>query len=452
MSADGAAARRADRPGLPIFWQTLMLVLASLMVAQAVSIGLFLSLRPPRPDFNRLSDVADVLAGGQSDGGHRDRGLHAAHAARAPARGPGMVDDPAFTARLAARLRVPIDRVRFYYEPDQRSGSPFVEGGSQQTVRIRRGEPIFFNTVVAGVATAAGWRVVETPPRPLIGAWQKRSVLWFALSAVLLLPFVWFFARRLTRPISRFADAADRMGADPTAPRIAQEGPAELRVAAQAINGMQDRLARHLAERTAMIGAIAHDLRTPLARVAFRIEGAPDPIRERVQADIEQMRAMISATIGFVRDGMGAETRRPVALAGLLATLAAAEREMGRAVTLEVVGAASVIADPLSIERLVQNLIDNGVRHGGAAAIRLERADGMAVVTVADQGPGLPPELVERVFEPFVRGEPSRNRQTGGTGLGLTIARSIAERHGGRLVLANRAGGGLDARFTMPAL
>lgn len=437
--------------GLPIFWQTLMLVLASLLVAQAVSIGLFLSLRPPRPDFNGLSDVADVLAGGHADGGHRDRGLHAGRSPKAPARGAGMVDDPAFTARLAARLRVPVDRVRFYYEPDQRSGSPFFEGGSQQSVRIRRGEPIFFNTVVAGVETGAGWRVVETPPRPLIAAWQKRNALWFGLSALLLLPFVWFFARRLTRPIRRFADAADRMGADPEAPRIAQEGPAELRVTAQAINRMQDRLAQHVAERTAMIGAIAHDLRTPLARVAFRIEGAPDPIREKVQADIDQMRAMISATIGFVRDGSGREDRRPVALAVLLEALAAAEREMGRAVMLTIANPVTVHADPLSIERLIQNLVDNGIRHGGTVRIMLDHVAGEAVITVADEGPGLPADQLERVFEPFERGDPSRNRETGGTGLGLTIARSIAERHGGRLTLANRADGGLEARFAMPA-
>ena len=442
--------KRSGGRGLPIFWQTLMLVLASLLVAQAVSIGLFLSLRPPRPDFNGLSDVADVLAGGRADGGHRDRGLHAGTSPTPPARGAGMVDDPAFTARLAARLRVPVDRVRFFYEPDQRSGSPFFEGGSQQSVRIRRGEPIFFNTVVAGVETKQGWRVVETPPRPLIAAWQKRNALWFALSAILLLPFVWFFARRLTRPIRHFAEAADRMGADPTAPRIAQEGPTELRVTAQAINRMQDRLTGHVAERTAMIGAIAHDLRTPLARVAFRIEGAPDPIREKVQADIDQMRAMISATIGFVRDGTGREERRPVALAEVLATLVAAEQEMGRAVMLTVAAMVTVRADPLSIGRLVQNLIDNGVRHGGAVRIGLDRAGDEAVVTVADRGPGLPPEQLERVFEPFERGEPSRNRETGGTGLGLTIARSIAERHGGRLTLANRADGGLVARFAMP--
>ncbi|WP_076071321.1 ATP-binding protein [Sphingomonas montana] len=443
--------RERPRRGLPIFWQTLLLVLASLMVAQAVSVGLFLSLRPPRPDYNRLSDVADALAGVR-DTGHRDRGLRAGRSRVPPMPGAAMVEDAALTRRLAERLSVPVARVRFYYEPDQRSGSPVFPRGAQQSVPLRRGEPIFFNTVVAGVETARGWRVVETPPRPLIGAWQKRSALWFGLSAVLLLPFVWFFARRLTRPIRRFADAADRMGADPHAPRIAQEGPAELRIAAQAINHMQDRMGRHLAERTAMIGAIAHDLRTPLARVAFRIEGAPDAVRDKVQADIDQMRAMISATIGFVRDGTGREDRHPVALDTLLSALVAGEREVGRAVTLSAMVPVTVAADALSIQRLVQNLVDNAVRHAGAADVAVMRDGGDAVVTVSDRGPGLPDDMLERVFEPFGRGDPSRNAQTGGTGLGLTIARSIATRHGGRLTLDNRPGGGLTARFVMPAL
>lgn len=437
--------------GLPILWQTLLLVLACLLVAQMVSIGLFLSLRPPRPDFNRLSDVADALAGLPSGPDDRDRRLTPRNIATPPVRGAGMRDDPAFTQRLAQRLGVPATHVRFYFEPDQRRGVPFDNDDRGQAVHIRRGEPIFFNTVVAGVATAGGWRVVETPARPLIGTWQRRSILWFCLSALLLMPFAWFFARRLTRPIRRFADAADRMGTDPSAPPIAPDGPAELRVTALAINRMQERLNRHVAERTAMIGAIAHDLRTPLARVAFRIEGAPDPIREKVQADIGQMRAMISATIGFVRDGTGRDEHVHVALDGLLTTLAAAERDMGRAVTVTIDDAVTVRADPVSIERLIQNLVDNGLRHGGAVAMRLTRGEDAAIVTVCDCGPGLDNDLLERVFEPFVRGDPSRNAQTGGTGLGLTIARSIAERHGGRLVLVNREGGGLCARFTMPA-
>ncbi|HEX8447076.1 MAG TPA: ATP-binding protein [Sphingomonas sp.] len=429
--------------GLPIFWQTLLLVLACLVMAQMVSIGLFLSLRPPRPDFNRLSDVADALAGIRTGTEDRDRALAVRRTTAPPPRGVGMLEDAGFTASLAAQLKVPRNRVRLYFEPDQRS--------SPQRVRIRRGEPIFFSGVVAAVATPHGWRVAETPPRPMIVAWQWRSILWFCLTAVLLLPFVWFFARRLTRPIRRFADAADRMGADPLAPNIAVDGPSELRVMAQAINRMQERLGRHLAERTAMIGAIAHDLRTPLARVAFRIEGAPDPIRDKVQADIDQMRAMITATIGFVRDGSGPDARVPVALAPMLTALVARERETGRTVTLTIDAAATVLANAISIERLIQNLIDNGLRHAGAVEIRLGRAGALAAVTVADRGPGLAPEQLERMFEPFVRGDPSRNPQTGGTGLGLTIARSIAERHGGRLVLANRHGGGLEARFTMPA-
>ncbi|MFD1950932.1 ATP-binding protein [Sphingomonas arantia] len=439
------------RRGLPIFWQTLLLVLASLMVAQAVSIGLFLSLRLPRPDYNGMADVADALRGVR-DTEQRDGSFRVQFSRTAPVANEYMVADPAFTQMLAARLNVPVTRVRFYFERGPRDGSPLIRRETVDGSPRRKREPLFFDTVRAGVAVPGGWRVVETTARPPIGTWQKRSALWFGLSAFLLLPFVWFFARRLTRPIRRFADAADRMGGDPHAPRIVQEGPAELRIAAQAINHMQDRMGRHVAERTAMIGAIAHDLRTPLARVAFRIEGAPDAIREKVQADIEQMRAMIAATIGFVRDGTGREEREAVALDALLSALVAEEREMGRAVTLAIETPVQVEADALSIHRLIQNLVDNGVRHGGAVEIGLTRVGEEAIVTVADRGPGLPEEQLARVFEPFERGDASRNLQTGGTGLGLTIARSIAQRHDGTLTLRNRRTGGLEARFAMRAL
>lgn len=436
--------------GLPIFWQTLLLLLASLLVAQAVSIGLFLSLKPPRPDFNRLSDVADALAADRAEPGRRDRGLIARRLAGPPVVPAGMATSSAFTGILAARLGASPERVRLFFEPDQRRRWPSGDGKTEGMVPIRRGEPIFFDRVIAGIDTGQGWRVVQTAPRPLIGAWQRRSLLWFAVSALLLLPFAWFFARRLTRPIRRFADAADRMGADPLAPHIAEEGPAELRVTAHALNRMQDRLGSYVAERTAMIGAIAHDLRTPLARIAFRIEGAPDSIREKVQADIEQMRSMIAATIGFVRDNARPLDREPLALAPLLEEIAAAEREMGRTTAVTELESVTVDADRVAIARLFQNLIDNGLSYGGAIEVALRREAREAVVTVADRGPGLSPDLLERVFEPFERGDPSRNRGTGGIGLGLTIARSIAQAHGGRVILSNRPGGGLAAEVRLP--
>lgn len=446
------AAVRLGR--LPVFWQTLLLLLAALVVAQMVGFLLLFVAPPPRPDFNRLSDIAATLAGHPLDErGHdeeqRERRLLLSRTGASPTAGGEMVAERQFTRALAARLGRPERDVRLFFAPDR--GDRFSNPHRRPSVVNRDGDPLFFTALVAAVAEpGGGWRVAATPSPPLLAPWQRRQLLWFAVSALALAPLAWVFARALTQPIRRFADAADRLGADPQAPPIAEEGPAELRTTARALNGMQARLAGYVGERTAMVAAIAHDLRTPLARIAFRIEAAPEPLRDKVVADVEQMRAMLSATIGFARTVGASGPRARVDLAALLAAIAEQDRDLGRPVAFSRAAPAEVSGDPLALERLVQNLIDNGIAYAGAVELSLAHEGGRAAVTVADRGPGLPAELLARVFQPFVRGDPSRNRATGGIGLGLSIARTIAEDHGGTLTLANRTGGGLEARLTLP--
>lgn len=443
------------RPGLPILWQTLLLMLVSLAIALTVNIALFVSLPPPRPDFVPLSEISDAL-----DGQERGRSRHFRHeelrviaSATAPVpSSTNMIADDGLGARLARRLRLPPERVRLFYEADQSGAFPFRGRRSDTGVPIRRGEPYFFNIVIAGAQGDDGiWRVVRTPERPWLSAWQRRLILWFGVSAILLLPFAFLFARRLTRPIRRFAAAADRLGHDPDAPSVPVEGPAELRTTAQALNAMQQRLHGQHRERTAMIGAIAHDLRTPLARIAFRIEGAPDAIRGPVQADIEQMRAMIAATIGFVRGTGGPATRVPVDIAALLGRIGEQAREMGEEFAVAAAPPLRVEGDPVALQRLFQNLVDNALAYAGGGEARVEARGGTIRVIVADRGPGIAPALLDRVFEPFERGEPSRSRATGGLGLGLAIARSIAQAHGGSVTARNRDGGGLEVVVELPA-
>lgn len=470
--------RSARGPGLSIFWQTLLLLLASVAVVFLVTVGLFLSTPVPRPDFNSLSDIAEALSGRKierarpawqmTDGSRRrdagrgpgrdrrddderqrDRRLSVTVQPGVPMPGPDMIDSAEFSAHLAGLMNVPVADVRLHFEPDQRSNMPF-RSRNQRRVILRRGEPIFFDTVVAGLRTDGGWRVVRTPPRAWLAPWQQRVLILFGLSILAVIPFAWIFARALTRPIRRIADAADRMGANPQAPRIVEEGPTELRVTAHALNRMQERLSAYLAERTNMIGAIAHDLRTPLARIAFRIEGAPDEVREKVQSDIEQMRAMIAATISFVRDTGRISTVEAVPLDQLLGTLIIEEQEIGRPVVLTRSEAVEVSGDPMALRRLFQNLIDNGIAYGGGVEIGVDRSGDDAEVRIADRGPGLPAAQLEAMFQPFERGEPSRNRSTGGIGLGLSIARAIAQEHGGTLILQQRDGGGLEAVCRLP--
>jgi len=294
--------------------------------------------------------------------------------------------------------------------------------------------------------------VIRTPDRPLIAEWQKRLALLFGLSLLALLPLVWLFARRLVKPIRAFANAADRVGHDASAPMVAEEGPAELRVAARAVNAMQGRIAEQMREREAMVAAIAHDLRTPLSRIAFRIEAADDKLREPIQRDIEQMKAMITTTLSFVRGSSQDRRQDVVELSELLDEILANEQHVGRAVRWHGLSKplCAVRGDPVALGRMLQNLIDNAIAYGQQADLTLSSDGTLARVTVADRGPGLPAESIETMFAPFARHERSRNRETGGVGLGLAIARSIARDHGGDVQLGPRAGGGLEATVTLP--
>ena len=361
-----------------------------------------------------------------------------------------MIEVDALTAELAARIGRPSQQLRLYFRPDRGSWLPYRPRGTDAVMR-RRGDAIFTDAVLAALDTGSGWRVVRTPDRPLVSDWQWRWILWFGLSLLLMLSLAWVFARRLSLPIRNFADAADRIGRDAAAPPVPLEGPVELRVAAQALNGMQARIAEYVRERTAMVAAIAHDLRTPLARIAFRIEGAPEAIREPVHADIREMTAMVTTTLEYARGTSAHAEQGPVDLGALLADIAAAARDMGQTVDLEADADCEVTGNAVALRRLFQNLVDNATTFGAAAHIAVRREGSNVRVDVADRGPGLPEDMLERVFEPFSRNDPSRNRATGGVGLGLTIARGIARDFGGSVTLANRQGGGLVATVRLPA-
>ena len=293
------------------------------------------------------------------------------------------------------------------------------------------------------------WATVE-PPRGLLSPWQLRVLLALGISMLLLAPLVWWLARRLTRPIRVFAEAAERLGADPDAEPLAPSGPSEVRTAIHAFNDMQASLRDHMRQRTQTIAAIAHDLRTPLTRLRFRAEQAPGPVRDRMATDIEEMDALIAQAMAFVRGEATPERREPLDLGPLAADCAAGFTETGADVSFEGDGALPVEGDPAALRRALANLISNAVKYGGGARVKAFAEDGRAVVEIADDGPGLAGEDLEAVFEPFHRGERSRSRETGGAGLGLTVARQAARAHGGDVVLIPRDGGGLTARLDLP--
>jgi signal transduction histidine kinase len=294
------------------------------------------------------------------------------------------------------------------------------------------------------------WLIVQPKPTLEPSAWQQRLILSIILSALALAPVAYLFARRLAKPIALFAQAAERLGRDPRSPPLAIRGPTEIGVAVRAFNDMQERLARYVEDRTAMVGAIAHDLRTPLTRLRFRVEGAPDDLRLKMAADIAEMEAMISGTLAFVRDATRTAQRTRLELSSLLESLADEMSETG--LDVAVLSAEKVIidGDPVALRRLFNNLLENALKFGRQARIRIFPADNCAVVEIEDNGCGLPEKDLERVFEPFFRHESSRSRETGGIGLGLAVARSVARAHGGDAMLENRAQGGLTARVKLP--
>jgi signal transduction histidine kinase len=451
MSILGARPRKAPRPTGSLFVQLLTLTGLTLVLAWAMSTLLLFMLPPPAPDFYRLSEIERTYHGATPVFTER-KPLETLTEARPP--GPALegFTIPAIRARLAADLGVPVTSVVVAGErgplSDRRIGRIIRDRAAREGVRDE--EHFLVAPFQVGVKQPDGrWAVVRSQP-VLFTQWQKRVALWFVLSAIVMAPVVWVFARRLARPIGLFADAAERLGRDPRAEPVEVRGPAEIRVAAAAFNDMQGRLRRYVEDRTAMMGAIAHDLRTPLTRLRFRIEGLPDDQRAKMESDIDQMEEMISAALRFVRDETKTAERTPLELSSLLESLCDEMAETGAKTEVESGEKVVLEGDPMALRRLFSNLLENAVKFGGRARARVFRDETTAVVEIEDDGPGIPPADKEKVFEPFYRREPSRSRQTGGIGLGLAVVRSIARGHGGDVDLVNRDGGGLTARVQLP--
>lgn len=468
------SARRCFAPSL--LGQVLALVLLSVLAAQAVNVAVVFLIPPPPPEFYRLSELAAVLkAEGAPLRARTGRSLQAELLA-----GPRATDDP-FPSRvslflkrsLADKLGAQPDQVRLSLL-DARTGRarrgyrimrsqfmPDARPGARQPVPERppRERPSAAADAFVIVPFEAGWRrpdgrwwVLRVTEGGLLAEWQKRVLLGIGLALLAMCPIAYLFARRLSAPIAAFAGAAERLGRDPGASPLALRGPKEVEAAASAFNQMQDRLNRYVADRTEMVGAIAHDLRTPLTRLRFRIEEAPAGLRAKMAGDLDQMEAMIAATLAFVRDATRRAERLPLDLYALVESVMIDMADTGLDVVLAPGDRVLVEGDPVALRRLATNLLDNAVKFGKRARVRVDAADGAACVEVEDDGPGIPEEQRERVFEPFHRGERSRSRATGGTGLGLAVVRSIARAHGGDVRLGEAHDGGLRAELRLPLL
>ena len=301
-------------------------------------------------------------------------------------------------------------------------------------------------------AGGSAWRIARLPDRregrglvfPLL---VQTALIYLVVMAVIALVL-----RRITRPLAALTGQVRQFARDPASPpRLAPSGPSDIRDLISAQNAAQSRISALLDEKDVMLGAIGHDLKTPLAALRVRIESVEDEAeRARMAATIADITASLDDILALARVGRPTDAPERTNLAALLASLVEEYEDMGDPVTLDDGERVAAPVRETWLRRAVRNLIGNALRYGETARVSLASEEGEAVIAVEDEGPGIPENEISAMLEPFARGDPSRNRQTGGAGLGLALARAIAEQHGGTLHLSNRAESGLRAEIRLP--
>ncbi len=292
--------------------------------------------------------------------------------------------------------------------------------------------------------------LVAWSPRVPDGHGSLLSTSLMALGAILVSVLL---VRWLAQPLTGFVAAARDLYGRKTAVFVPENGPREVRALAVAFNDMQRRIGRLIDDRTQALAAVSHDLKTPITRLRFRIEDIADQeARSSIGADLDEMERMLDQTLAYLRGDRADEEVKPVDIVAILETIADDASDRGHPVTLATEGHPSVPGRRLALKRAFGNLIDNAIKYGQRARIVVEDRTGFIRVCIADQGPGIAPEDIDRALAPFTRLEPSRNQQTGGFGLGLTIAQAIIHGHGGTLGFEAPVAGGFVVSVTLPKL
>ncbi len=282
--------------------------------------------------------------------------------------------------------------------------------------------------------------------------WSTKAILSMLLMAVGVILFSLWVIRRVTRPLRVFAAASERLGKDVAAPPLAETGPSEVRRAARAFNEMQHRLRRLVENRTRMLTAISHDLRTPITLLRLRTESVEDnEEKAKMQATLDEMETMVSSTMSFAREDAELEAPARVDLTALVGSICDDMTDSGYRAEFDATGERVYECRPGALKRALTNLIENAIKYGGGAHVELDEIESAIEIIVEDEGPGIPEAELDKVFSPFYRVEPSRGHETGGIGLGLSVAQSVIDKHGGEIELSNREQGGLRVRVLLPA-
>lgn len=294
------------------------------------------------------------------------------------------------------------------------------------------------------------WLNVSALP-PAVPSMMWPMILTGVLAVVLVAFAAVWAAGRVARPIAGLTAAAERLGRGDALFLAPEEGPQDVRAAASAFNTMAARLRRLIEDQRALLSAVGHDLRTPIASLRIRTELIKDPeLQGRMLSSLSEMERLTEAALAAARGGESGEPTRPVDLPSLIEAVCDDLADTGSPVTFATLPAARVEGRASELRRALRNLIENGVRYGERARVSMATGDGFVEISVDDDGPGIPDDKLNHVTKPFVRLEESRSVETGGHGLGLTIARAIVERHGGDLMLRNRSEGGLRATLKLP--
>ncbi|MGL4714695.1 MAG: ATP-binding protein [Aeromonas sp.] len=296
-----------------------------------------------------------------------------------------------------------------------------------------------------------GWLQFSSLVDKEVGSWSWQTTLNLMLVASLVIGLMVLLFRRATRPLKQLAANAERLGRGEDIEPLTEAGPTEIRESIQAFNRMHTRLDRFVQDRTRMLAAISHDLRTPITSLRLRTEFLADgEDKDRIQQTLQQMEQMLAATLSFAREEGEQEATRELDLVSLLVSLCDDYADTGQPVTCLAQGKEVYACRANTLRRVLQNLIGNAIKYAGSAEVSLERNKDELVIRVCDNGLGIDPARLEDVFKPFVRLDEARNTESGSVGLGLSIARTLVHQHGGELVLLNRPQGGLEARISLP--
>jgi signal transduction histidine kinase len=304
---------------------------------------------------------------------------------------------------------------------------------------------------VASIKFKSGWLAIPVKDRHPAGGMLMALSGWFLLVAAGTFGVALWFAYRITRHLTVLERVAATIDADGVIPQLPEGGPAELKATARALNTMTARLKKAAESRMRLVAAAGHDLRTPMTRMRLRVEFLDEEDRAMWLKDLEELDRIADSAIQLVREETQRETSQLLRVDEIISDICKDLASMRTPVTIQKTEAVTISSAPLALTRAVRNLVINAATHGGGAFVSVGLQDSNALITIDDEGPGIPQQSMPRVFEPFFRVDPARRKSGPGAGLGLAIAKEIVERHGGKLTLQNRSPKGLRQKIIFPA-